>query len=127
MQTAYTKCTTEDLVSAFANAAYERGQALLAADPRKANARSKTMAKIYVEIKERGSNALRPLLSLLNHNDAFVRLWAAVYALEFDPRPAVPVLENIFEKETGLLRFISRKTLETWREGKFHLTLPSKT
>ena len=114
----YGKRTTKDLVQMFVTAASEQGRFVEACDPRRANIRYEQMAKIYSELRDRGRDAQRKLLPILESSDPYVRLNAAVFALDFDPESAVPVLEEISEKETGELRVDARMTLKVWREGK---------
>lgn len=57
------------------------------------------------------------LMSLLRHDDAYVRVWAAKDCLAFAPEIAVPVLELI-EAGKGLLGTAARMTLTEWRAGR---------
>jgi HEAT repeat protein len=121
MTTEYKKLATKDLIQTFARSAAERGLALRAANPDRANARYKTMTELYHELCSRGMEAQRELLSLLESQDGYVRLSAATYALEFDAPAAVPVLQKIDEEERNLLGFTAGMVLKQWREGKLHL------
>ena len=121
MATRYDNATDEEIIEQFEKAAREHGQATLAADPRTANARYKHMLKLYERLKARGMAAQRQLLSLFGSDDGYVRYWAAAQALEFDAKRAVPVLEEIFENNSGLLRFDARMTLKHWRKSRLRL------
>jgi hypothetical protein len=121
MTSRYERATNEELVRLFEQAAREHGQASLAADPRTANARYEQMLKLYEQLKLRGIAARQLLLSLFSNDDGYVRYWTAARALEFDAKHAVPVLEELFENNSGLLRFHARTTLEHWREKKLPL------
>jgi len=98
-----TKTETQNLVQLFANAASERSLALRGADSKKANSLYRLMASLYNEIKNRGVDAQRQILPLLNHENPHVRVSAATRALEFDPQVAVPVLEQA-QQERGTRR-----------------------
>ena len=94
-----------DLVRIFARAAAEQGEALRAADPKKANSRYRTMKKTYSELKSRGPEAQKQVLSLFEHPEGYVRLNAAAHSLDFDTTGALRVLQIIRKMETGLLGF----------------------
>ncbi len=110
--------TTEKLAADLASLAKERGDALRASDPKRANRKFHRMARIYHEISNRGIAAKRQLLSLLDNEDPYVRLSAATYTLEFDAQRAVPVLEEIQQKESGTLGFTAGMVLKQWKGGK---------
>jgi hypothetical protein len=111
--------TTEDLVELFAAKAVERERFMKAHDPRKANARFDQMVKIYDVLKNRGLDAQRQLLPLLQHKDHHVRYSAAARVLEFNADQAIPILEELSLTGAPLLRFEAKVTLEQWRKGKF--------
>jgi HEAT repeat protein len=113
--------TTEKLAAELALLAKERGDALRAGDPKRANSKFHRMARIYREISNRGAAAQRQLLALLDKEDPYVRLSVATYALEFDAKRAVPVLEEIDEKESGTLGFTASMVLKQWQNGEFRL------
>jgi Domain of unknown function (DUF2019) len=110
----YKKTSTMDLLTIFAKAAAEQGEALRAADPKKANSRYRTMEKTYSELESRGPQAQKEVLSLFQNPDGYVRLNAAAYSLDFDPGSAVRVLQIIRKMETGLLGFTAGKIVEEW-------------
>jgi hypothetical protein len=122
MPSAYGKRPTEDLVSAFASAASERGEFLASSDPKRANAKFDQMAKLYGELRRRGLTAQRQLLPLLKSLDANVRLQAAAYALDFEPSEGEKALKGIVESETGLLQLTAEMTLEQWRKGEIRFS-----
>lgn len=61
------------------------------------------------------------LMQLLQHENAYVRLWAAKDALAFSPEAAVAVLE-VIEEGKGLLGTSARMTLAEWRAGRLFKT-----
>jgi hypothetical protein len=72
------------------------------------------MNKLYLELKSRGPDAQRQVLSLFEHPDGYVRLNAAAYTLEFDPPSALRVLQVIDKMENGLLGFTAGMALKEW-------------
>ena len=110
----YKKSATPHLVNIFAKAAAEQGEALLAANPKKANSRNRTMQKTYSELKSRGPEAQREVLLLLDHQDGYVRLNAAAYSLEFDAPAALRALQIIDKMESGLLGFTAGMAIKQW-------------
>jgi hypothetical protein len=114
----YKKTSTTDLVQIFAKAAAEQGEALRAADPKKANSRYRTMEKTYLELKSRGPSAQREVLSLLGEPDGYVRLNAAAYSLEFDPSSSLRVLQVIDKMESGLLGFTAGMIVKEWTKKR---------
>jgi len=112
----YKKSTTPDLLRIFAKAAAEQGEALLNADPKRANSRYRTMTKTYSELESRGPAAQKEILSLFEHPDGYVRLNAAAYSLDFDPPGAIRVLEVIRKMESRLLGFTAGMIVEEWNK-----------
>lgn len=105
------------LVELFADAAAAYGHALEDAKPRFANKAYDVKASIYRELRSRGIDAQRSLLSLLDHRDRYVRCAAGTYALDFDPRAAEPVLQAL-EKLRGFAGHDASMTLEMWKKGE---------
>lgn len=112
----YKRNQTQDLLTIFAKAAAEQGEALRGADSKKANSRYRIMERIYDELKARGPETQVRLLSLFDHPDGYVRLNAAAYVLEFDPPSALRVLEIIDKMESGLLGFTAGMALKEWHK-----------
>jgi hypothetical protein len=54
------------------------------------------------------------LVSLLNHEDPYVRAWAAKDVLYFDPAKAEPILAGI-GKMDDMIALSANTTLEEWR------------
>jgi|SRR5580704_16181955 hypothetical protein len=118
--TDFRKSETRELVQRFARTASERGKALRAVDPNRANSLYKLMLKIYREIKRRGGEAQRQMLPLLENENAHIRVAVASLALEFDPQAAEPVLRKIGQDEHNFLGFTADMVLKQWKEGKLH-------
>jgi len=120
--TAYEKRPTDELIRLYEKAASEHGQANRRFDFRAGNPAAATVAAIYRVIKSRGSEHQRMLLPLLLSNDNGVRAWAAVHALEFEPRQGEAILSDLAKIE-GLEGFHAKTALKVWREGS--LRFPS--
>ena len=120
----YKKSSTDDLLSVFAKAAAEQGEALRDGNSKTANSRYRTMEKAYTELKARCPLAQRAVLSLYGHPDGYVRLNAAAYSLEFDPPSALRVLRIIDKMETGLLGFTAGMIVKEWT--KKHAAIASE-
>jgi hypothetical protein len=112
----YKKTSTADLLKIFAAAAAEQGEALRAADPKKANSRHRTVKKTYLVLESRGREAQREMFSLFEHPDGYVRLNAAAHSLEFDAPSALRVLQVIDKMETGLLGFTASMAIQYWHK-----------
>lgn len=108
----------EQLVAMIKTLATERGEALDASDPKRANVLYKKLEGVYREIRKRGIDAQRRLLPLLDSQNVYVRLWVATCALEFEPALAVPVLQEIDRNSSPLVGFTAAMVLKEWREGK---------
>ena len=74
------------------------------------------MEKTYAELKSRGPEAQREVLSLFDHADGYVRPNAAAYALDFDPPCALRVFEVIDKMESGLLGFTAGMAVKEWNK-----------
>jgi hypothetical protein len=122
MATSFTKRRTEDLISMFTEAASANGAFLAARDPKRANLKFDQMTRIYRELRNRGAQAQRQLLPLLNSENAHVRLHAATYALDFEPESGEEVLKDILQTERGSLGFTAQMTLEQWSKGELRFS-----
>src|SRR5262245_61169894 len=84
-----------DLIAAYSDAARTQGHATETGDHKAGNKASDLLAAIYSELRNRGREAQRALLPLLNDDDPGVRLWSASHALEFSPSDAERVLKAL--------------------------------
>jgi hypothetical protein len=109
------------LISSYRDAAREHGSATAAGEYRTANRRHDEIVAIYHELVRRGSEGRTALLSLLEHDDLSVRVWAAVHSLQFAPAEAEAVLEAIAQSPPGLVRLAAEYSLEEWRKGTLKL------
>lgn len=80
---------------------------------------------LYRELRFRGPEATRKVLSFLRHEDVFARLCGATLGLEFAPKEAERVLETIVDrKETANATMYAFVTLRQWRNGELKFPLP---
>jgi hypothetical protein len=98
----YEQSPSQDLIRLFAEASIARNAAIMSANAQLGNKYYDTMERIYDELKARGPDAQRLLLTLLDHVEPCIRCDAAMYALEFAPKVAVPVLRSLESTRGGL-------------------------
>jgi len=111
-----------ELIRDYASAARDRGRALEAADPNRANAHFDALTSIYRELKRRGRQSLQGLAELGVDPDPYVRAAAGWALIEVDPKQARQVLEQV-SKLPGLSGFSAQTTLDEWDKGR--LTFPA--
>jgi hypothetical protein len=111
------RMSTKSLVQLFAEAAAANGRAWEEVKPRIANKQYEIRAGVYRELRSRGIDAQRELLSLLDHPNPYVRCLSAARALEFEPKAAEPVLQAL-EILPGLVGHNAEMTLKVWRKGE---------
>jgi Domain of unknown function (DUF2019) len=119
MAKVHKQCTDEELLEMLVARAVVRGEALDQHKPGKANTQFKAMVKLSCELLRRGPSVHAKFLSLLAHENAYVRSWTAFVVLEIDSEKALPVLEEIGRSYPRNLNlgFSSKFTLEQWRNG----------
>lgn len=105
-----------ELLDIYADAAISHGTAMSVGDHKVANKSYDIVAGVYREIRHRGPETQKALLTLIVHNDPLVRRWAASHALEFAPEEGTPILEEI-AKSGGLMGLNAEMTLMEWRNG----------
>ncbi len=106
------------LVNRYADSAAAHGRATEAGDHETANAAHEALARVYRELRRRGTEAQRTLLPLLEHDDPGVRVWAGAHALEFAPAQGERALTRIAEIPKSLVGFSAEVTLQEWRAGR---------
>lgn len=108
---------TVTLVQMFSDAAAANGRAWDEANPRVANRQYDIRASVYRELRSRGVEAQRALLTLLDHPNPYVRCLTAARALEFDSKTAEPVLQAL-QILPGLVGHNAEMTLKVWKKGE---------
>jgi hypothetical protein len=112
------KESNESLLASYEKAAGAHGRATETGDHVSANAEYEIIVAVYHELRRRGVEAQRLLLSLLKSDDPGVRLWASSHVLDLAPDQAEPVLEAMSHIPKSLVSFSAMMTLSQWREGK---------
>jgi len=69
----------------------------------------------------RSNDRLSELVDLLEHEDPYVRLWAASYTLQIMPTKAEKVLEEISHVKGVMAGFSAKMTLEEWKKGTLNV------
>ncbi|MCL2224012.1 MAG: DUF2019 domain-containing protein [Defluviitaleaceae bacterium] len=98
----------------FVAACVARGEAEEEGNSEKATVQYKIIDSICSKLKE--ANRLEELQSLYDHEDLYVRLWAAGLTLELPNSRAEEVL-IMLSSFRGLLGFSAEMTLSEWRKG----------
>jgi hypothetical protein len=111
----YEPSSSRDLVALFAEASIARNAAIMSAKAQLGNKHYDSMEHIYDELKARGPEAQRLLLTLLDHVEPCVRCDAAMYALEFAPEVAEPVLRSL-ESARGVPGYEAGLALRIWKK-----------
>lgn len=112
----------ETLLARYAEAAEAHGKATEAGRSRVANEAYEVIVTIYRELRRRGLDAQRKLLTLLDHPDPGVRGWAGSHVLDFAPDDGERTLLAMSETPRSFVSFSAKMTLKLWRTGK--LTFP---
>jgi Domain of unknown function (DUF2019) len=118
--------SSSSLVDLFASESAASALALDEMNPRRSNLHFDRMVDAYRELRSRGSEAQRLLLTLLSAGNLSVRADAACYALEFAPEHALPVL-TAMEDLPGNSGAKVVLLLDGWRSGRFDLSYLDKT
>jgi hypothetical protein len=105
------------LLEVFANAARGQWDALDRADHKEANSQFDRYVASYRELRRLGAPGQQGLTALLRSPHPAVRMVTGAYALEFAPREAEPVLQEL-ASGSGLLAFNADMTLREWRAGR---------
>jgi len=102
----------------FAEACIAKGECEEIGDSKKGNKQYKTIHTIYLLLKEEGR--LDELLELLDHDNPYVRSWAAGYTLQISPKKAKEVLIELSKIKGRPVAFNSEMTLREWRKGNLN-------
>ena len=98
----------------FIEACIRKGEAEEVGDSRKGNKQYKTIHSVYLRLKD--NNLLSELLPLLDHENAYVRLWAAAYTLQVSQPTAESTLKSLANLK-GNIGFVAEMTLREWKNG----------
>lgn len=112
--------STDQLVEEFRRLSAEHGHALEASNARAANRKFPTLVAIIEELRSRGPEAQRQLLTLLADPDPSTRNWTAGAILDFAPSEAKQVLEELSRTQRNAIGFSADWTLKLWQEGTYN-------
>jgi Domain of unknown function (DUF2019) len=105
----------KSLIEEYVQAAILYGQALSAAEHKKANKQHSRVTKVYQKLMSTGTDAQRALLELLEHPEVSVRCWAAAHALNFAPERGETMLSKIAADGPMPLSMTAETVLLGWR------------
>jgi hypothetical protein len=114
---ALSKVTLAELLETYAAAAKAHGLACEKGDHKAANRNYPILSRICIELRKRGLEAQKQLMTLLGSTETHVRAWAAAHCLEFAPLEAELVLAGIADG-SGMAAFDAKMTLQEWRAGR---------
>lgn len=107
----------ESEIAAYATAAREHGEATTAGDAPAANRAYDRLERSWKCIQSSVDDWRALFFNLLEHNEPWVRLWAASHVIHSDPHRSLAVLRKL-SREPGLLGFGAQMTIETWEKGQ---------
>jgi hypothetical protein len=107
-----------DLIASFESAARLYGRAIAASDVKTVNDNASKMSRLFQEIS-RSTSQRRRFLTLLEHDEAPVRLMASAFGLVIDEARCVAVLESLATE--GPYAFEAKQSLTRWRMGDWEL------
>ena len=113
------KLPTEQLIEKTRSLSAERWRAIYAGRPKDGNRMFDLLVAIRRELRTRGMEAQRQLLSLVDDPYPGTRCWAAASVLEFAPDEGERVLTELAKAPNGLIGFSAEMTLEQWKAGTF--------
>ena len=108
---------SQEILSFYREAAIDHGLATNSGDHKRANAAYKKLILALREIRQRGDEAIKEFMNLLEDCDLSVRLWAATHALEFKHGVAERTLKMIASGPSSLQEFSARLVLDEWKSG----------
>ncbi|MFE8595359.1 DUF2019 domain-containing protein [Archangium violaceum] len=112
--------STERLVEEFGVLSAGHGRDIETAKPKAANRKYDVLVAIRRELRERGPEAQRQLLKLMDSPAPGTRYWVASYVLEFAPSEAELVLAELAKIPRSLVGFTAGWTLREWNAGTFN-------
>ncbi len=103
----------------FAEACIFKGECERLGDSRKEKREYRKIRSLYLFLKE--NQRLYELIELLDHENPYVRLWAAAYTLQISPQKSEKVLEELIPLKGTLVGLSASITLKEWRKGNLNL------
>ena len=108
-----------DALAEYRKTAIAHGEATAAGKSRNANRAYDKMVRIRRGLRKDGLEQARILLSLLDDESIYVRLWAAVDALELSPDDGVRVLRELAQGPPSFTQGSAETLLEQWNSNTF--------
>ena len=102
----------------YEKAALLHGHSLDEGNSRVANRQYDVLERLRKELQGRGHEGRAVILHLLASRERWIRLVAAGDSLRFEPKQALPVLEELAATPTGACSLTAEITLDAWRNGK---------
>ena len=105
-----------DILEKYIKAAEDHSKGTDTGDSKKTNSAYKRIAKIFRELKI--NNQLSLLLSLNNHENIGVKMWAATHLLPYKEEVGLSILSEIEKNHTeDLYGFDAKMTIQEWKKG----------
>ncbi|HYO73654.1 MAG TPA: DUF2019 domain-containing protein [Archangium sp.] len=111
--------STERLVEEFGLLSAGHGRDIEGAKPKAANRKFDVLVEIQRELRNRGVEAQRQVLRLIDDAELGTRYWVSSFALEFAPTEAERVLAELAKIPRSLVGFTAEWTLKEWKAGTF--------
>ncbi len=108
-----------DCIVKFVDACIAKGEGEESGNTKKDRKHYKIIHSSYLQLKDAGR--LEELLNFLNHENPYVRLWAASYTLQIAPVKAEKTLEELSMTKGVMAGFSASITLKEWRAGRLQL------
>lgn len=110
----------DNILKTYIEASIIHGKATNEGKHREANKQYSKLSKIYKTLKNDSVLAESILTELLNHENLFVKAWAAAHALTLDIN--VKLAESILldiscMDDIGILQLDAEMTLKQWKDG----------
>ncbi|WP_075335892.1 DUF2019 domain-containing protein [Archangium gephyra] len=111
--------STERLVEEYGLISAEHGRDIEAGRPKAANRKYEVLVAMRKELRERGTEAQRQLLMLIDAPEPGTRYWVASFALAFAPDEGERVLAELSKTPKSFVGFTAGLALEQWKAGTF--------
>ncbi|MDC0707085.1 DUF2019 domain-containing protein [Stigmatella sp. ncwal1] len=111
--------TAAQLVERYRELSARHGHAIEAGNHKAANRDFDAIVAINNELRTRGIEAHRQLLSLLNDQEPGTRCWAAIDVLAFAPQEGERVLAELAKVPKSLVGLTAEMTLHQWKAGEY--------
>lgn len=111
--------TTDQLVEKYRELSARHGHAIEEGNHKAANRDFDVIVAINKELRARGIEVHRQLLSLLNDPEPGTRCWAATDVLAFAPQEGERVLAELAKVPKSLVGLTAGMTLQQWKAGEY--------